>query len=238
MLKRWLLLLFVAVLAAACGTSSTPAATSSELKLSPPWAGVEHFEYNIVADKDGSPIGSGTIDVKPSTTATTIEQQYQIGAVAQDITIEVDPQTLKPISGTQQVVGSPNDYSLATTYQNNTLTIKATTAQGEKDFTIDVAPGAIDNDSLLMVLRAVPFAEGYSASINIVVATTALQVPSTLTVAGKETVVVPAGSFEVYKVTLDFGSGAGQTVWYEVAAPHRLIQYDNGQTKFVLAQSA
>jgi hypothetical protein len=238
MLKKWFLIALIAALAAACSTSPTPSATSTELKLSPPWIGNEHFEYNLLSDQDGSPIGSGTIDVRPSSTATSIEQLYQIGKVTQHIIGTIDPQSLRPISGEQQVTGSQKDFSLVTTYQNNTLTIKATTAQGEKDFTIGVAPDSIDNDSVLMTLRAFPLADGYTTSFNTVVGASALQINSTLSVVGKETITVPAGTFETYKVTLGFGSGSNQTTWYEVAAPHRLIQYDNGQNKFVLAKSS
>ncbi|HZY43942.1 MAG TPA: DUF3108 domain-containing protein [Anaerolineae bacterium] len=238
MLRKWFAITLIAALAGACGTNPMPVATSNELKLSPPWTGTEHFDYTVMADQDGSPIGSGAIDVKPSSDATTIEQHYQFDKVAQHLVVRIDPQSLKPLGGTQQVSGSPNDYSLATKYQNNELTIKATTSQGEKDFTLEVAPDAIDNDSVLMVLRGVPLTDGYSASFHIVVATTALQVPTTLNVAARETVTVPAGTFNTYKVTLGFGSGPGQTAWYEVAAPHRMIQYDNGQDKFVLVKSS
>ncbi len=238
MLMKWFLSALLAALAAACGTSPAPSATSNELKLSPPWIGNEHFEYNLLSDETGSPIGSGTIEVRPSSNATTIEHRYLIGKVTQHIISIVDPQRLNPISGEQQITGSQNDFSLVTSYQNNVLTIKATTAQGEKDFTISVAPDSIDNDSVLMALRAFPLADGYTTSFNTVVGASALQIKSTLTVAGKETITVPAGTFETYKVTLGFGSGSDQITWYEVAAPHRLIQYDNGQNKFVLAKSS
>ena len=238
MFKRCFLLIIAVTVAAACGASPTPAPTASELKLSPPWTGSEHFEYNIVAAKDGAAIGTGTIDVKPANSTTTIEQEYRFDTVVQHNIIQIDPQSLKPISGSQQVTGSKNDYSLATTYAGSALTIKATTAQGDKNLTIQVAPNAIDNDSVLMALRGIPFADGYTAPLNIVVAATALQVPSTLTVAARETLTVPAGTFETYKVALDFGSGSGQTAWFEVAAPHRMIQYANGGEKFVLAKSS
>ncbi len=238
MLKKCFLIIIAALAAACTNASPTSTATTTELKLSPPWTGNEHFEYNLLDDKDGSSIGAGTIDVRPSSTATSIEHLYQIGKVTQHIISIVDPHSLHPISGEQQVTGSPNDFSLVTTYLSNTLTIKATTVQGEKDFTIDVAPDSIDNDSVLMVVRAFPLAAGSTTSFDIVVGASAQQVKSTVTVVSQETLTVPAGTFETYKVTLGFGSGSGQTIWYEVAAPHRMIQYDNGSNKFVLAKSS
>ncbi|MFZ6026398.1 MAG: type II CAAX prenyl endopeptidase Rce1 family protein [Chloroflexota bacterium] len=50
-----------------------------------------------------------------------------------------------------------------------------------------------------------------------------------LRVTGKETVEVPAGSFDAWKVTL-----GDETAWYAVEVPHTLIQYDDGMSLYML----
>jgi uncharacterized protein (DUF302 family) len=98
---------------------------------------------------------------------------------------------------------------------------------------IDVPPNAIENDQLLMTLRALPFAEGYEGKLTTVVGQNVAKIDTTVRIRGREQVTVPAGSFEAWKVELDFGQ-AKQQAWYQAGAPNNLVQYDNGTTKMVL----
>ncbi len=244
MFKKVVFILIVMVIAVGCSSNTTPTTSSSTptstasatLQVTPPWKGSEHAEYNIVKDSDNSALGTSTIDIQPASDATTIEQRYQIGNVAQHFVVKVDPQTLKPLTSTQELTGSPNDFSLTATYADNKLTVTAKTAQGDKNATIAVAPDAYDNNSLLAILRGLPFGTGAAASFTNVVTANAAQVKSTAAIAGQESVSVPAGTFETYKVIMEFGGVQKQTAWYEAAEPHRLIKYDNGTTQFVLAK--
>ena len=244
MFKKVVIILCVMALSAGCSSAAAPTAspsgststTSTTVQLTPPWKSAEHAEYNIVKDSDNAALGTSTIDVQPASDATTIEQRLQLGAVAQHFLVKVDPQTLKPLASDQELTGSPNDFSLTATYADNKLTVTAKTPQGEKNATIDVAPDSYDNNSLLTILRGLPFSAGNASSFTNVITANAAQVKSTATVAGQESVTVPAGTFDTYKVMLDFGGAQQQTMWYEVASPHRLIKYDNGTTQFVLAK--
>ncbi len=240
MFKKVVIVLCALVIVAGCGSSATPAASPSSsavsLKLTPPWTGADHAEYNIVKDADNSALGASTIDVQPASAATTVEQRVQIGAVTQHFLVKVDPQTLKPLVSTEEVTGSPNDFSLTGTYADNKLTVTAKTSQGEKNITVDVPPDAYDNNSLLAILRGLPLRAGNAATFTNVIPANAAQVTSTAAVAGQESVTVPAGTFDTYKVVMNFGGAQQQTAWYEVASPHRLIKYDNGTTQFVLAK--
>ena len=244
MFKKVVIILCVMVIVAGCSPTAVPAAAPSSstaaapaaLKLTPPWKSAEHAEYNIVKDSDNSALGTSMIDIQPANDATTIEQRLQLGAVTQHFLVKVDPQTLKPLASSQELAGSPNDFSLTATYADSKLSITAKTAQGEKNATIDVPPDAYDNNSLLAILRGLPFSVGNAASFTNIIPTNAAQVKSTVTVADQESVKVPAGTFDTYKVVMDFGGAPKQTAWYEVADPHRLIKYDNGTTQFVLAK--
>ena len=244
MFKKVVLILSVMVMAVGCSpnatTTTSPSASISTapttLKLTPPWKGGEHAEYNIIKDSDNSAVGTSTIDIQPARDATTIEQRYQIGNVAEHFVVKVDPQTLRPLTSTHELTGSPNGFSLTATYTDRQLTLTAKTAQGDKSTTIDVAPDAYDNNSLLTILRGFPFSTGTAASFTNVVTANAAQIKSTTTVAGQESVTVPAGTFDTYKVVMEFSGAPPQTSWYESADPHRLIKYDNGTNQFVLVK--
>ena len=241
MLKRLALVSIIALLGAACSPSAAPAPSTGAtpeaagLSLSPAWTGDESFSYDIVGVQDGAKAGTGIVKITPAADSTTIEQTYTFGEVVQHFVTRVDSKNLKPIGGEMSFTGSPNAFSLTTQYQDGKLVITAKTAEGDKNATVDVAADAVDNDSLLMILRGLPLKEGFSTSLNIAIGASAAQVKGTVNVTGKEPVTVPAGTFETYKIELDFG-GQKQGAWYDVAAPHTMIQYDNGATKFVLTK--
>jgi hypothetical protein len=115
------------------------------------------------------------------------------------------------------------------------LDITATVNGKTTTASIDVPSNALDNDQLLMTLRALPFAQGYAADYVTVVAQNALRVNTTIAVVGTETIEVPAGSYEAWHVELQAGQST-QNAWYQVDAPHMLVQYDNGANRMVLVK--
>jgi hypothetical protein len=238
MFKKVVILCGVIAIVVGCSSSAAPSGSSSAvtLTLTPPWTGADHAEYNILKDADNSLLGTSVIDIQPASDAITIDHRLEISGVTQHFDVKVDPQTLKPLVTTEEVTGSPNNYSLTGTYADNKLAITAKTSQGDKSITIDVPADAYDNNSLLPILRGIPFSDGYAASFTNIVPANAAQVKVTLTVPGQESVTVPAGTFDTYKVVMEFNGGQPQTAWYEVASPHRLIKYDNGTTQFVLTK--
>lgn len=53
---------------------------------------------------------------------------------------------------------------------------------------------------------------------------------------GQEQVEVPAGAFNTWLVEITTDQGT-QSIWYQVDAPHTLVQYDNGTTRMQLVES-
>jgi hypothetical protein len=90
-------------------------------------------------------------------------------------------------------------------------------------------PNAYDNESSFWLWRALPLAEGYRARYTSVNVAERNQVTIDLTVVGAADVTVPAGTIEAWRVLVVSGR-ATRTAWVEVAAPHRLVQWDNGAT--------
>ena len=100
---------------------------------------------------------------------------------------------------------------------------------------MDAPSDSLDNDQLLGTLRALRFADGYDGKYVNLFTSTARSLPTTIRVQGREKVDVPAGSFDTWKVELDFGQ-AKQYAWYQAEAPNQLVQYDNGATRMVLTK--
>lgn len=82
-----------------------------------------------------------------------------------------------------------------------------------------------DNEEVIQLIRRLPLAEGYTTSLPIFVSYGNTVISLKLTVAGKESVTVPAGTFECFKIKL---SMVNQTFWYSADAHRYMVKMDAG----------
>ncbi|MCC7353098.1 MAG: DUF3108 domain-containing protein [Anaerolineae bacterium] len=229
-MKRWSLLLTVTILLAACSKPATG------LTLKAPWGNdPEHNEYVITRAADGKEVGSATIDIRREGNAYVLDQRFTLGIMDDKIVMRVRADNLRPLSGTREIIGTANDFSLVTTYSDGKMTVKAKTKEGDKAATINVPADSLDNDSALMVFRGIPWAEGWEGTFTNVVAANATQTKIGLKVMGQETVEMPKGPVETWHLRMTIGQ-QHQDFWYGVERPHFLVKYDNGATVFMRVQ--
>ena len=89
-----------------------------------------------------------------------------------------------------------------------------------------------------MILRALPFKEGYQGALVIV---PSMGDPATLnavvTVTGQETITTALGPVRSWRVEAQFeNSNTIQVLWYSVEAPNYLVKYDNGRYVYTATQ--
>lgn len=94
------------------------------------------------------------------------------------------------------------------------------------------APPYFDNEQFAATLRALPLAEGWKATLNDINTRKASKAQIQFAVSGKETVTVPAGTFECWVVEL---VGMNQKAWIAVAPPNQLTQYESAAAKLRMA---
>ena len=234
-MKRMILVLTLALVvlsAVACAGGGGAGLTLG----SAPWQDGEEAVYDVV-DQGGRSLGTSTFGFASQGAAWALTDRDAISNVDQKSTVLIDAQTLKPLSLDKTIEAEGTDAVVKATYPDGAgkMAIQAMVNGANKDASVDVPANALDNDQILMTLRAAPLDEGYQASFVNVIAARAAKVNTTVRVLGKETVTVPAGTFEAWRVELNF-SGTKQAAWYEVAMPHRLVQYDNGATKMLLTK--
>jgi hypothetical protein len=107
-----------------------------------------------------------------------------------------------------------------------------------KAFDIDSAVGAVVDDNALQALvPALPLAEGASWSFTMFSSGQNKLVPMTLTVTGRDTVEVPAGRFDAWRVEAT-GSQATLGFYVTSAAPRRVVRVEvvGAPIEFVLAK--
>ena len=231
-MRKGFLAILGMVLLAGCGASATP---TPSVRLTPPWTGAERAEY--VYEAGGKPAGSGVFTVTPKDTGYVFGSETVAGPVS-NITMTSVDKNLKPLGDTVQISGTglATDVALVKIYDNGALRLEAKMANGTKTATVGYPPNTWDNDQLLMSIRALPLAVGYTFSVPIYAGSTA-PTNVTIDVTGTETIDVPAGAFNTYKVALDYGQGK-QYLWYAVDSPHYLIKYERpeGPQRLILTK--
>ena len=224
-----IILICLALLVVGCGATATP---TPPAKASYPWGAGDRAEYTI--EGNGQPIGSLVFTTAAKETGYVLTTETTIGAIKDVSNVRVD-NDLKPIGATRQLTGAgQSDFTLMTIYDKGKLTIQAKTSTGDKSASVDVPADAWDNDQLLMSIRSLPLTDTYAYTLTNVVGANASMVKTQLTVVGKETVSVAAGSFTAYKVEMSFGQSK-QYVWVDASKPHHIIKYENTDAKQVIS---
>lgn len=221
--------------ATATGSPSATQAAGALPIASVPWTDGEKDSYQWL-EKSGKQIGTEQVSLTKAGDVWTQEVVDDISGTKQDAKVRVDAKTLQPLGEDKTISSSQGNVELHTEYKDGKITATAVVNGENKQGSTDLPADYIDNDQLLMTLRGIDFKQGQEVKFTLVVGATLQKLATTVTVVGKETVQTPAGSFETWKTEMDFAGQAKQTAWYQVDAPHYLVQYDNGQTKLVLAQ--
>ncbi len=228
-------LIVLAMLLSACGAVSPSASGGAPLNFDPaPWQNGATASYEWL-DQSDAQIGASQVEFALSQGVWTITETDVIGGLDQTSAMRIDATTLAPLGETKTITGANTDIQLETQYQNGKVDIQAVVNGQPRTASVDVPANAIDNDQLLMTLSALPFVDGYGASYVVVVTQSALKADTNITVRSQETITVPLGDFDTWRVDIQSG-GTTQTAWYQVDAPHTLVQYVNGINRMVLTQ--
>jgi hypothetical protein len=93
------------------------------------------------------------------------------------------------------------------------------TRKGEDPVTVKVHDPVIDNEQAMDFIRRLPLKPGYKVSAPVFSTLSGMEIPIALEVKGKESVTVPAGTFNCFKVQLS----VGQTFWFSDDAHRYLV---------------
>jgi hypothetical protein len=91
---------------------------------------------------------------------------------------------------------------------------------------LSVPEYSYDNDTSLFLWRTLPFEEGYEGSYTTIITNHRARQKVNLSVTGIESVTVPAGTFEAWRLEITT-SNARQIAWYATTPDRKLLRYDN-----------
>jgi len=141
--------------------------------------------------------------------------------------VEVDAGTFKPIHSfwKHTLIGEAE-----ATYLPDAAELKVKGKDETKRISLD---GAVyDNEQAIQLMRRLPYGEGYKTSLRFLSSLGGMVVPVELEVTRRETLEVPAGKFDCFRVELNIG----QTFWYSADAHRYLVKLEVGGAIAELAE--
>jgi len=188
----------------------------------------------------GNPMGSQTMEITAEAGQLVVTERTAIPLMGmnQETRVVMDAATLalKSVDQTGQV--GPQAAETHVTVDEGRITGRAQTPQpgGQpKTAEIDtiIPEGTIESNQITSVVPALALDDGASFSVNVFDASDGSLKPFTIRVEGSETITVPAGSFEVFKVMVT--GGPFPTAMYVThAEPRRIVRIEVVGQPFVL----
>jgi hypothetical protein len=223
--------------AAGSGTPR-PLPSASPVAFAPaPWKPGDRTTYNVTTP-DGQDAGTATFTIGGEFEAATLSANLMVGATQDRYQVGFDGKTFAPVSELRSIVTAQGTIDIRSEFHPGGATIEVIDHNGTVHNQLTLPDTYYINDQFLTILRALPFAQGYQGSLQIV---PSQGDPATLaavvTVTGQEDVTTPAGTITAWRVEADFESGnTTQVIWYSVEDPHYMVKYDTGRYVYLLTQ--
>ena len=135
--------------------------------------------------------------------------------------VDADPETFRPLASRfdHPLLGETNAIYTPTQVQ------LSGTGRGENtDNTVEFTQQNYDNEQAIYLIRRLPLEVGYKTTLPIFVTFTGKRLDIPLEVLEKQTVTVPAGEFECYKVDLVLEKVMHQTLWFSADENRYLVK--------------
>ena len=189
----------------------------------------------------GSPLGYQTTSLTRSADGFAYRTSLQIGPLVQQTMetrfgADLTPLSVKGSGAVQGVtVGVEVAYSGGRVKGSSTLP----TAAGMKTTSVDtvVARGTLDDNMIGALVPGLDWKAGASFAAPSMDVSTGATREITLTVTGTESMTVPAGTFQVFRI-LRGGQEPALTLYVTTTAPHRIVKIapEGAPVEFVLAK--
>jgi hypothetical protein len=189
-----------------------------------PWTGNQTHNY-MIKNRNGDELGRSTLRIEVAGDMTTLNQRSEGEEGSDEYRLIVQSSTLKPISSTRVFTSEGGDDDtdpIEVTYTPQGAQIR----QGGRQTGLSVPEHSYDNDSSLFLWRTLSFVTPYEASYNTIITNHRSRQKVNLEVIRKETVNVPAGRFEAWRLEIST-SNARQVAWITDDASRTLVRYDN-----------
>ena len=218
---------------AACG-SETTTLSGAAIVSGTPWPASEEARYRLMDGGDEK--GSGVLTIDSQNGRVAFHQVFESANFKDEVEAAVDGATMEPQSVQRVINGPEGKRRWAVEYKDATATVVQKSEADERQDKVSVPTRAYDSWTDVFLWRTIDFHDGYEASYSDVLSATLARpqvISQTVRVKGKETVKVPAGTFEAWRLEIRSQDGS-QEAWYADTDTRPLVRYDNGSLVFEL----
>jgi len=206
--------------------------------LPAPWQPGDRTLYTVTARDTGQVAGTASFTLGREFEAETLSALLAIGSTQDRFVMGWTTATLAPVSEIRSIVTPQGTIDIRAEFHAGGGTVEVINSVGTTVKQLNLPAKYYANDQLLMILRALPFKEGYQGALVLV---PSQGDPATLnavvTVTGQETVTTPLGPVRAWRVEAQFENNPTlQVLWYGVEAPNYLVKYDNGRYIYTASQ--
>ena len=234
---RTVLLIAVFSLAALApaGCKSEATTLSGEAIVSRiPWIRQEEARYRLM---DGDEVqGDGLLRITSVNGLLTLRQEFESGEFHDEVVAVTLGKTMQPQSVQRVIDGPDGKRRWRVLYEGGVAKVEQHSEDDERQDNLSVPTRSYDSWTDVFLWRTIDFRDGYEASYADVLSATLAKpqvISQTVRVKGKETVKVPAGTFEAWRLEIRSADGS-QVAWYADTDERPLVRYDNGNLVFEL----
>lgn len=205
------------------------------LTLTPPWKAGEVSVLSVHKGEGGPVVGQWTMRVAaPAEGGGWVlmsVMEMPEASYLLDTAVHVAAEDLVPIHVDFKLNNKQGTVTYTADYANGKATLSGTVYGKTQTAEIKLPePPYFDNEQFLMTLRAMSLAEGWHASINDIITSSAFKQRVQVKVVRLEDVTTPAGAFRCWVAEL---VGASQRAWIAVDPPHQIVKFANDTSQLV-----
>ena len=198
----------------------------------PVWADGETSVYRVTNREDRI-VGTAAFQVnrREQDDGWTLMREINDAGVSERATIEMQPIGYRPVYSHLVRTFGGGKQVVETQFEGAQVDIALTNRQGATVYQRVQVPSDIrDERTLLLIIRALPLAQGYATRINSFLPIAGQMERVALQVRRKENVTVPAGSFDTWVVELKANDRTTRA-WVVQAAPFPVVKFVDGRSQ-------
>lgn len=197
----------------------------------------ENKTYRLTKDDDDLGSAELAIEAGPAGNSTFTQAfDFPNRDITDDVEALANAETLAPVTITRAIDSPDGARNWDVTYEGSEVTVVQSTDDDERTDTIDIPQTSYDTWTDLFLWRTIDFREGYEVRYQAVVTADFAKpdvISIVLKVTGLETVTVPAGTFDAWRMEIRSG-GRTQKAWIADDEERTLVRYDNTELVFEL----
>ena len=227
---RRALLLFSVLILSSCSARPQPLVFGE-----PVWADGETSSYRV-SNREGRIVGTAIFQVRRggqwlADDGWTLVREINDAGASELATIEIQPVGYRPVYSHLVRTGGGGKQVVEAQIAGAQVEIALTNRQGATVFERVQVPSDIrDERTLLLIVRALPLAQGYATRINSFLPVVGQMERVAVQVRGAETVSAPAGSFDTWVVELKSNERTTRA-WVAQTAPFPVVKFIDGRSR-------